>query len=187
MHRRGRGPLLGKNWSGPVRPQLYVSGCFYVISRISVYEWWINRQRSRVRKAAGTLRKGHFQTGYPANRPHMVRDSDFVGQDQALTNMTKAERIKEAARKTIVQLKALQRLLDSLVKSKPAPKVRPKRKKSVKREPVARKREKRPEDYDEALWDFVANWEQLGRLPRIRPHWFSREIYRIYRKRYVHL
>jgi hypothetical protein len=71
--------------------------------------------------------------------------------------MTKAQRIKQAARMTITQLKALQKLIDALVTRKPAPKVRPKRKKSVKRKPLAKKRAKRPEDYDEALWDFVAN------------------------------
>jgi hypothetical protein len=36
--------------------------------------------------------------------------------------MTKAQQIKKTARKRVTQLKALQKLIDSLVKSKPAPK-----------------------------------------------------------------
>ena len=79
--------------------------------------------------------------------------------------MTKAEQIKKRARKTIVQLRALERLISSLIKGLPAPKVRPKRKKAVRRKPLAKKREKRrnsstPQAFGISL-ETESSWEEF--------------------------
>jgi hypothetical protein len=71
--------------------------------------------------------------------------------------MTRAEKLKRSAKEVVSQLRAIEKLIDSLAKGIPAPKVRPKRKKSVKRKSTVKKRAKRAENYDESLWDFVGD------------------------------
>jgi hypothetical protein len=89
--------------------------------------------------------------------------------------MTNEQQMERKADTTIRHLEALLKLIHTLATGKPvyrtgsalkssqaglrtpAPKVRSKRKKSIKRKPVAKKRARGTEDYDTALWDFAGN------------------------------
>jgi hypothetical protein len=64
--------------------------------------------------------------------------------------MTKETQLKRKAETTIRHLEALLKLIHSVATGKPAPKVRPERKKTVTRKPLAKKR---PEKFA-ALWDY---------------------------------
>jgi hypothetical protein len=71
--------------------------------------------------------------------------------------MTTEEKLRRKAVATIRHLEGLVKLVHTVATGKPGPRVRKKRKKAVKRKPLAKKREKRPDQYDTALWDFVAD------------------------------